>query len=159
MIDIGSARLGINVADTFLRNRKITSTTNTSVNSSVNLTSSTDASIDWERSYSVTTCTVLGISLWIRARAALTPSATLTVFVPGWRWTASTMAGSALTQLAVLLFWTSFETRPISDRRTGAPLRYATIMVAKALALDNCPLASTVRAVLGPHRMPVGRLT
>ncbi len=50
MIDIGSARLGMIVADQLRRNRKITSTTSTSVSSSVNVTSSTDALIVSERS-------------------------------------------------------------------------------------------------------------
>ncbi len=39
-IEKGSARLGMIVAETFRRNRKITSTTSTAVSSSVNLTSS-----------------------------------------------------------------------------------------------------------------------
>ena len=49
-IDIGSARLGMIVAETLRRNRKITSTTSASVSSSVNFTSSTDSRIDSERS-------------------------------------------------------------------------------------------------------------
>ena len=50
MIDIGSARLGITVAERLRRKRKITSTTSTSVSSSVNVTSCTDSWIVVARS-------------------------------------------------------------------------------------------------------------
>ena len=50
MMDIGSARLGMIVAEKLRRNRKITSTTSASVSSSVNVTSSTEAWIVAERS-------------------------------------------------------------------------------------------------------------
>ena len=85
MIDIGSARLGMIVADQFRRNRKITSTTRPSVSSSVNVTSSTDALIVAERSYSVSTCTAGGISADSLPSAVFTLFATSTVFVPGCR--------------------------------------------------------------------------
>ena len=49
-IDIGSARLGMTVAETLRRNRKITSTTRPRVSSSVNFTSLTESRIDCERS-------------------------------------------------------------------------------------------------------------
>jgi hypothetical protein len=48
--DIGSARLGITVAETFRRKMKITITTRNSVSMRVNLTSRTDSSIGTERS-------------------------------------------------------------------------------------------------------------
>ena len=50
MMDIGSARLGITVADTLRRNRKITMITSTSVSSSVRVTSWTDSWMLTERS-------------------------------------------------------------------------------------------------------------
>ena len=50
MTDSGSARLGITVAEMFLRNRKITSTTSANVSSSVNCTSLTELRIEIERS-------------------------------------------------------------------------------------------------------------
>ena len=50
MMDIGSARLGMTVADRLRRNRKMTSTTSTRVISSVNVTSCTDSWIVVERS-------------------------------------------------------------------------------------------------------------
>ena len=52
-IDIGSARLGITVAERLRRNRKMTSTTSAMVSTSVNCTSSTDSRMDWERSYKI----------------------------------------------------------------------------------------------------------
>src|SRR5580765_8473035 len=104
MIDIGSARLGMIVADQLRRNRKMTATTRKSVSSSVNVTSSTLALIVCERSYSTFIFTDGGISSWIFPSAALTRLATSTVFVPGWRWIASTIERSPLYQLAVLLF-------------------------------------------------------
>ena len=50
MIDSGSARLGINVAEALRRNRKITPTTRKSARSSVSCTSRTESRIDCERS-------------------------------------------------------------------------------------------------------------
>ena len=50
MIERGSARLGMIVAERLRRKRKITSTTRQSVRTSVNRTSLTDARIDSERS-------------------------------------------------------------------------------------------------------------
>jgi len=50
MIDSGSARLGMKVAETLRRNTKMTSTTSTSASSSVSWTSRTDSRIDCERS-------------------------------------------------------------------------------------------------------------
>jgi len=50
-------------------------------------------------------------------------STTWTVFVPGWRWMASTMARVSLYQLAILSFWTLSITRPSCRRYTGEPLR------------------------------------
>ena len=49
-IDIGIARLGMSVAETLRRNRKITSTTSAMASSSVNSTSCTEARIVTERS-------------------------------------------------------------------------------------------------------------
>ncbi len=49
-IENGNARLGMIVADKFLKKRKMTSTTRNTVNCSVNLTSSTDSRIETDRS-------------------------------------------------------------------------------------------------------------
>src|SRR4030043_1057425 len=50
MIDMGSAKLGIMVADKFRKKRKITRTTKHMVRNRVNLTSLTESRIDRERS-------------------------------------------------------------------------------------------------------------
>ncbi len=50
MIDIGSARLGIRVAERLRRKRKITMTTSASASSRLNCTSRTDSRIDCVRS-------------------------------------------------------------------------------------------------------------
>ena len=49
--EIGSARLGITVAETLRKKTKMTATTRTSVRTSVNFTSCTDSRIVTERSY------------------------------------------------------------------------------------------------------------
>ncbi len=49
-IDMGRARLGIRVAETLRRKRKITSTTSTIASSRVNCTSWTEARMETERS-------------------------------------------------------------------------------------------------------------
>ncbi len=49
-IDIGSARLGMTVAETLRRNRKITSTTSAMARSRVNCTSWTESRIETDRS-------------------------------------------------------------------------------------------------------------
>ncbi len=63
----------------------------TSVSTSVNFTSLTESRIDCERSYRMSRLTEAGIcALELAAAAALMPSTTSTVLVPGWRWMAST---------------------------------------------------------------------
>ena len=52
-----------------------------------------------------------------------TASTTATVLVPGWRWTARTMARVSLSQPATLSFCTLSMTRPSSSSRTGRPFR------------------------------------
>ncbi len=59
--ETGSARLGMIVAEMFLRNRKITSTTRPMVRTSVNFTSATDSRIDSDRSLRMPMVTVAGI--------------------------------------------------------------------------------------------------
>ena len=126
-IDIGSARLGMRVAETLRRNRKITSTTRTSVRSSVNCTSLTEFWIETERSYRTCRETDAGNSLRKLGRRRCTAPATATVLVPGWRWIARMIERSSRSrsqnQAAVLSFSTLSITRPSSCSRTGEPLR------------------------------------
>jgi hypothetical protein len=64
--------------------------------------------------------------------------------VPGWRWIARITARSSLYQLATLSVCTPSITRPSSSRRTGEPLRYATISGRKASAFWSWPVAMTL---------------
>ena len=92
MIENGSARLGITVADRLRRNRKITITTRPSVSSMVNCTSLYDSRMVSERSYRTSMFTEAGISernVGIRFFTALVTSM---VLVPGWRWMPRMMA-------------------------------------------------------------------
>src|SRR2546421_12831558 len=100
MIENGSDRLGMIVAERFFRNRKMTSTTRHSVMKSVSCTSFTDCLIETDRSYSVFTSTDAGSCEESDATIDFTASATCTVFVPGWRWIASTTARLPSYQLA-----------------------------------------------------------
>ena len=95
----GSARLGISVAETFRRNRKITSTTSTMASSSENFTSSTDSRMDSDRSYNVSMLIAGGS--WARncGNSARTLSTTSTVLVPGCRITWNMMEGVLLSQV------------------------------------------------------------
>ena len=60
-IDIGTARLGMTVAERFRRKRKMTSTTRKIASSSVNLTSFTDSRMEMDRSYSIVRCMAGGM--------------------------------------------------------------------------------------------------
>ena len=83
MIDMGSARLGMIVAERLRRNRKITITTRKMVSSSVNCTSLTEARIvsAWSPSFMI--CSAAGTSDWNAGISRITLSTTSTVLVPG----------------------------------------------------------------------------
>src|SRR5438128_2706362 len=87
----GRARLGMTVADTLRRKRKITRTTSASAAAMVSFTSRTESRIERERSNRISTWTEGGSQVLKVGRRARTASATSTVFVPGWRCTASTI--------------------------------------------------------------------
>src|SRR5205823_8026132 len=101
-IDIGNATLGIAVAETLRRKRKITSTTSARVKSSVNFTSATEARIESERSKSTFNETEAGICCWTTGNSFRTACTTATVLVPGCFCTASTTARLSMYQAAVL---------------------------------------------------------
>jgi len=122
-MDIGSATLGIAVAETLRRKRKITSTTRKSVSSSVNFTSFTDARIDCDRSNSSCSESEAGSCCWMTGSSFFTAATTPTVFVPGCFWTASTTERSSMYQAAVLSFSTPSVAFATSLSRTGRPSR------------------------------------
>ena len=82
-----------------------------------------------------------GICVCILATRSFTAVAISTVFVPGCRWIASTIAREPLNQLATLLFCTSLSTCPMSPSRTGAPFRYVTTILANDVASWSWPFA------------------
>src|SRR5438874_9387795 len=122
MMDMGSANDGMMVAERLRKKTNITITTRQMVSIRVNFTSLTDDRIETERSYKVLTVIAAGICCSSCGSTFLMLSTTSTVFVPGWRRIASTMARLPLYQLAVRLSWTLAVTVPSSFSRTGAPL-------------------------------------
>ena len=83
MIDMGSARLGMIVAERLRKKRKMTSTTSTIASIRVNLTSPTDSRMDVERSNRISRLTDAGITARKVGNSFLMESTTSTVFVPG----------------------------------------------------------------------------
>ena len=82
-MDIGNARLGINVAERLRKNKNITRTTRHTVNTSVNSTSWTDWRMDSERSNKMSRLMAGGS--WVRkcGKSFLIASTTSTVLTPG----------------------------------------------------------------------------
>ena len=85
MMDIGSARLGMSVADRFRRKMKMTMTTRQTARNSVCSTSATDSRMDCERSNRMSSFTAAGICSRNCGSNFLMLSTTATVFAPGWR--------------------------------------------------------------------------
>ena len=128
--DSGSATAGMKVARSERRNTKITSTTSTTDMISVICTSSTEARIVSVRSMTMVSLIPDGMAACRRGSSAFTRSTVCTMLAPGWRWMSSTAAGSgALSvpryQAPTRSFSTPRITLPMSDSRTGAPLRHA----------------------------------
>ena len=119
MMDMGSARLGMIVAEMFRRKMKMTITTSATVSSRVCSTSETDLRMDCERSNSTSKFTDAGIRSRNCGSNRRTLSTTATVFAPGWRCTAKITALVLLYQAAALSFCTLSSTLPNSCRRTG----------------------------------------
>ena len=80
---MGRARLGMIVADVFLRNRKMMSTTRARAMSRVICTSLMECLMDTDRSYRMLSFTEAGICFWNSGRTSLTALTTSTVLVPG----------------------------------------------------------------------------
>src|SRR5260370_21524035 len=88
-IEVGNASVGMIVALTLRRNRKMTSTTTPIANNKENCTSLTDSRIDSDRSYKTSSLIEAG-NCWRNAGSKLRiASTTATVLVPGWRWIVS----------------------------------------------------------------------
>src|SRR5271156_5367605 len=104
MMDIGNAKLGINVAERLRRNRKITRITSAMARNSVNFTSATELRMDSDASYSVAISMDGGMIARNCGSSFFTASTTSTVFVPGWRSIASTTEAVSFHQFATRLF-------------------------------------------------------
>ena len=96
---MGSASDGMMVAETRRRKTKITPTTRAPAIISVSCTSWIDARITWLLSNTTSSFTDGGRLAWNWGRIFLMVSITPTTLEPGWRKTASTMAGWSLYQL------------------------------------------------------------
>ncbi len=134
--DSGITALGITVALTLRRNRKITATTSTTVISRVISTSLTEALMVWVRSWTMVTLTLGGMLASIPGRAFLISSTVRMTLAPGALVMPSRMAGppfrparSGFLAAAgpgklwapLWLFSTSSMASPTSFTRTGAP--------------------------------------
>src|SRR5713101_3992802 len=117
----GTATLGITVAEKFLRNRKITITTNATVSISENWTSLTEARMVSVRSVRMETLTAderevcnCGSNFFIR-------SATAMMFAPGWPWMLTITAGASFIHAACL----AFSVPSINVAKCGAQVLHA----------------------------------
>src|SRR5580700_677563 len=127
MMDSGTAMLGMIVAQTLRKNRKITITTSATVNNNVNSISLTDARIVVVRSNVGVNVTDGGIDARNSGNSALIRSTVSMIFAPGCRPIPITTAGLPLAYPEFLRSSIPSVTFAISLSRTGAPLRYATI--------------------------------
>src|ERR1039457_4959467 len=119
----GTETLGIIVAQILRRNRKITITTNTTVSSSVNSISLTEARIVMVRSDVILSVAEGGIIARNSGKRALMPSAVLMMFAPGCRFIDMTTAGLPLAYPELRKSEVPSVTLAMSLSRTGAPLR------------------------------------
>ncbi len=125
--DNGTARLGMIVAGTLRRNRKITSTTSATASSNSNCTSATEARIVTVRSVNTVSSTAVGRPDASCGSSVLIRSTVSITLAPGWRCTLTTMPGALLTHAARREFSASFTTSATSRTRIGAPLFQPTI--------------------------------
>ncbi len=133
--DTGTDRLGMIVAGTLRRKRKITITTSATASDSSNCTSFTDARMVFVRSVTTERRTLEGSDARSRGKSACTRSTTWITFAPGWRCTLTSTAGASFTQLASWVFSALSSTRATSLRYTGAPSLYATTRFAYSAGL------------------------
>ncbi len=117
----GTAMLGISVARTFRKKRKMTAMTSEMVMTSVRSTSSTDARTVSVRSVRILTLIPCGSDDCSCGRSAFTRSATWMTLAPGCRWTFRMMARFSFAQPASCAFSTPSTTPATSPRRTGEP--------------------------------------
>ena len=160
---MGTARLAMTVARRLCKKPKITSTTSTTASTSSNCTCSTEARMPRVRSASTCTSTAAGmpaVSCGSRARMASTVWMTL---APGWRCTLMMMAGTSgppawPDQAPRRTFSALSTTWATSFRRTGAPLRQATIRFLYSSAVSSWSLALIEYERVAPSKLPLAPL-
>ena len=121
MSETGTATLGMMVAGRLRKNRKITSTTSATANSSSICTSRTEARMVMVRSVSMATSTAAGRAARSCGSCCLMRSTTSITLAPGWRWMLRMIAGTSFIHAARRAFSASSTTFATSDRNTGAP--------------------------------------
>ena len=119
----GTATLGITVAASVRRKRKITVTTSAIVIISSISTSWTEARIVVVRSVRIVTFTAEGSEARSCGSSVLMRSTTAMMFAPGWRWMLRMTAGTRFIQAACFTFSAPSTTVATSESRTGAPPR------------------------------------
>ncbi len=121
--ETGRVTLGMTVAHSLRRNRKITITTSAIVSSRVNCTSAMAARMVTVRSVATVTLRPGGSEARSVGSSARTASTTAMVLAPGWRWMSRMTAGRPLNQPASSAFSapsTAWATSLQQDRRTVA---------------------------------------
>ena len=125
--EIGKASAGMIVAETLRRNSRMTRMTRAPAMSRVTCTSWMLSLIETLRSYSVLMLIDAGNLAWKLGKVRLIELTVSIVLAPGWRWMARTIARWSTFQVATRLFSTLSIGVATSSRRTGAPLRQATV--------------------------------
>ena len=126
-IESGSATAGISVARGLRRKSQMVITTSTTASARVNCTSRTEARIVSVRSDTIESCAPGGSARSSSGSCARMPSTVWTMLAPGWRCTSTRTAWRPSNQAPFSVFSRSSSAWPMSRRRTGAPLRTATI--------------------------------
>ena len=115
--------LGMIVAHTLRRKTKITITTSTTVSSSVNWTSSTEARMVWVRSLSVKMWIAGGMASFRRGSSAVMRSTVLITLAPGWPKITRKMPRLPSAHAACLASCGPTTAWPMSRTLSGPPLR------------------------------------
>ena len=137
----GTVTLGMMVAQTLRRNRKMTITTRPMESMRVNCTSCTEARMVSVRSTTVWTSTEGGMAARRPGRAALMRSTVSMTLAPGCLKMKSWMPRLPFCQPARRAFSGPSTARPMSRIRTGAPLRQVTMTLSTSEALLSWSLA------------------
>ena len=126
--DTGTATAGISAARTLRRNSTTTTTTRAIAISSARSTSVIEARMVLVRSIMTSRLMSPGIEARSWGSSSRTRSVVPMMLAPGWRLSTTNTAGRPLAEPAVRTSCTESTTSAMSERRTAAPLRYATMM-------------------------------